>query len=187
MQEDPSDLATAAESGVRALLRTTGRDPAHGDLIDTPARVVKAFLEMTQGYRQSPAEILARTFDVECDEMVIVDGVEFTSLCEHHLLPFVGTAKLGYVPGKRVVGLSKLARLVDCYAQRLQVQERLTQEIASAIDTYLEPRSVGVVVRAEHQCMACRGVRKRARMVTSALLGDLKTDPAMRAEFLQLT
>lgn len=183
---EENEHASRAEDGVRELLMAIGLDPSSDGLSDTPARVVKAIGEMTAGYLQDPGEILARTFEVACDEMVVVDGIEFTSLCEHHLLPFVGEAKVAYVPGAKVVGLSKLARLVECFALRLQVQERLTQQIANAMNEHLSPRSVGVVIRAEHQCMACRGVRKRATMITSALLGDLKTDAAMRAEFMAL-
>ena len=181
------EAAQAAEEGVRALLTVIGEDPSRDGLLDTPARVVKAFAEMTVGYHQDPKLILAKEFDVQCDSMIVLDQIAFTSLCEHHLLPFIGVAKVAYVPTEKIVGLSKLARLVDCYALRLQVQERLTQQIASALQEHLMPRAVGVVVKAHHQCMSCRGVRKAgASMTTSALLGDLKTDAAMRAEFLAL-
>lgn len=183
---DKHGHATRAEQGVKDLLVAIGEDPQREGLLETPSRVVKAFAEMTAGYADDPASILSRTFDVSCDEMVVVSGIEFTSLCEHHMLPFIGTVKIGYVPGKRVVGLSKLGRLTECFARRLQVQERMTQQIATAVQEHLKPRAVGVVVKAQHQCMACRGIRKRATMTTSALLGDLKTDAAMRNEFLSL-
>lgn len=177
-----------AEAGVALLLTHIGEDRGRPGLIDTPARVVRAMLEMTDGYLIDPGELLATTFDEPCDEMVVVRGVAFTSLCEHHLLPFVGTAAVGYLPASaRVVGLSKLARLVDCFAHRLQVQERMTEQIASAIDEVLEPLGAGVVVEARHSCMGCRGPRKpEAVMVTSAMRGAFKDVPAARAEFLHL-
>lgn len=168
-------FATALESVVGRTL-----DPR------TPPRFARAMIEMTSGYHQEPAAILARTFPVKCDEMVVVTGIRFWSLCEHHLLPFEGTAVVGYIPGKRIVGLSKLPRLVECFARRLQVQERLTQEIASAIQKHLKPRGVGVLVKARHTCMAMRGVRSDGKMVTSALLGAIRTEPSARAEFLEL-
>jgi GTP cyclohydrolase I len=170
------------------LLEHVGEDPNRAGLADTPNRVVRALSEMTAGYSDDPAAILATTFADRCDEMVLVHGIDFTSLCEHHLLPFVGTAAVGYIPGDRVVGLSKLARLVECYARRLQVQERMTTEIAEAVERYLEPRGVAVTVEAHHSCMGCRGVRKpRARMVTSAMLGAFRDNSAARAEFLALS
>lgn len=178
---------TGPTDAVVRLLSHIGEDPTRDGLIDTPARVVKAYTEMTQGYRLDPAVVLGTTFDVgNCDELVIVSGVAFTSLCEHHLLPFTGTATVGYLPGARVVGLSKLARLVDLYAQRLQVQERMTTQVATAIMEHLDAQAAGVVIRASHQCMSCRGVRKVAEMTTSAMFGRLRDDPAMRAEFLGL-
>lgn len=179
--------ATGPTDAVVRLLEWVGEDPTRPGLIDTPARVVKAWAEMTKGYAQDPAEILSRTFPDRCDEMVLVTGIDFVSLCEHHVLPFTGTATVGYLPGERVVGLSKIPRLVHAFARRLQVQERLTFQIAHAIDTHLKPGGVGVVVTAHHSCMSCRGVRLAgARMVTSAMLGDLRDDPRARAEFLSL-
>ena len=174
------------EECVRGLLDWLDPDPDREGLEDTPRRVVDALVEMTAGYREDPKAILERTFDVPYDEMVVVTDIEFTSLCEHHLLPFVGTASIGYLPGARVVGLSKLARLVLCFARRLQVQERMTQQIAGAIQKYLGPEGVGVIVRAEHACMACRGVERRAPMITSAMLGSFREKPEARAEFLTL-
>ena len=175
-----------AERAVETLLRWVGEDPRRDGLADTPARVAKAFREMTSGYLEDPAEILSRTFEETSDEMVILRGITFQSMCEHHLLPFLGTATVGYLPGK-VVGISKLARLVNCFARRLQIQERLTRQIADAVEKHLEARGVAVVIRAQHLCMACRGVRQmESEMVTSAMLGTLRTDATSRAEFLRL-
>jgi GTP cyclohydrolase I len=176
-----------AEMAVETILRWLGEDPERNGLRGTPARVVRALAELTGGYTQDPAAILATVFDDSCDEMVVVRGVEFTSLCEHHLLPFLGVAAVGYLPNGRVVGLSKLARLVECYARRLQVQERMTEQIADALDKHLVPLGVGVVLRAKHLCMGCRGVKQpTAEMVTSAVRGNLHELPAARAEFMQL-
>ena len=175
-----------AEEAVATLLRFIGEEPERDGLRDTPARVVKAWREMTAGYAEDPAEILARTFDESSDELVILRGISFYSTCEHHLLPFYGQAVVGYLPGK-VVGISKLARLVECFAKRLQVQERMTRQIAEAVETHLEARGVGVVLRAHHLCMGCRGVRQEeTEMVTSSMLGTLRTDATSRAEFLKL-
>lgn len=178
-----------AEEAVRVLLVELGEDADRPGLLDTPARVVRALREMTDGYGIDPAELLAVQFPDDYDEMVVVRGVEFHSLCEHHLLGFSGTATVAYIPtpGRGVVGLSKLARLVECFARRLQVQERMTMQIADAIDEHLAPVGVGVVVRARHSCMGCRGVRKPgAEMVTSALRGAMRDEPHTRAEFLSL-
>lgn len=176
----------AAEDAVATLLRFIGEEPERDGLRDTPARVVKAWREMTAGYAEDPAEILSRTFDETSDEMVILRGISFYSTCEHHLLPFYGQAVVGYLPGK-VVGISKLARLVECFAKRLQVQERMTRQIAEAVEQHLDARGVGVVLRAHHLCMGCRGVRQEeTEMVTSSMLGTLRTDAASRAEFLRL-
>lgn len=183
-----SDFLDPAERAVRVLLAELGEDVDRPGLRDTPARVVRALREMTSGGAVDPAELLGTVFPDAFDEMVVVRAVEFTSLCEHHLLAFTGTATVGYIPnGSGVVGLSKLARLVECYARRLQVQERMTQQIAEAIDKHLQPLGVGVVVRARHSCMGCRGVRKPgAEMVTSSLLGAMRDEPQTRAEFLTL-
>lgn len=182
------DDAGPADAVVR-LLSYVGEDPTRPGLVDTPARVLRSWAELTAGYHDDPAAILARRFPDSYDEMVIVRGVDFTSLCEHHVLAFTGTATVGYLPApdQGVVGLSKLARLVDCFARRLQVQERLTMQIADAIEQHLAPLGVGVVVAATHSCMACRGVRKPgAEMVTSAMRGALRDHPEARAEFLTL-
>lgn len=163
-----------------------GEDPTRDGLVETPRRVIKSFTELLGGYREDPAAILSKTFDVAFDEMVVLRGIEFWSLCEHHMLPFHGTVTVAYIPVKRVVGISKLARLVHCYSRRLQIQERLTQQIASAINDNLHPLGVGVVMKATHLCMALRGVKTPADMVTSCLLGLMKTDGAARNEFLSL-
>lgn len=186
---DHAELDISVEGAVRVLLRRVVReDPEREGLLDTPRRVVKALGEMTTGYGQDVHEILGTTFDTEgYDEMVVLRGIDFVSLCEHHMLPFTGTAAVGYVPGERVVGLSKLARLVDCFARRLQIQERMTKEIADAVMEVLSPQGVGVVVSAHHSCMGCRGVRKPgASMVTSYLAGVMRDNVAARAEFLAL-
>lgn len=180
------ELELPAEDNVRRLLEAIGEDPTRDGLLDTPRRVVKAWTEMTAGMHMDPADVLATTFDVPYDELVAVTGIPFVSLCEHHVLPFVGTVSVGYLPGTRVVGLSKLARVVDIYAKRLQVQERMTQQIAEAIQTHLKPQGVGVIVRGTHSCMSARGIQKEAEMRTSAMLGKFRDNPALRAEFLAL-
>lgn len=170
------------------MLMAIGEDPSREGLRDTPKRVVKSWEELYAGYSQNPEDILATVFaDGSCDEMVILKDVEFASMCEHHMLPFRGKAHVGYLPDGRVVGLSKLARLVDCYARRLQIQEKMTQEVAVAIQTHLKPKGVAVVIEAHHQCMSCRGVRKlAATMVTSSLTGALRDDARARAEFFSI-
>jgi GTP cyclohydrolase I len=175
-----------AEEAVEVLLRLVGEDPDRDGLRDTPARVVKALLEMTAGYDESPAAILSKTFDEHSDELIVLRGIDFHSMCEHHLLPFQGVAHVGYLPG-RVVGISKLARLVHCFARRLQIQERMTQQVARAVETHLEARGVGVIITAHHLCMGCRGVRLPAtQLVTSAMLGTLRSGAETRSEFLRL-
>lgn len=173
---------------VEFLLKAIGENPDREGLLKTPARVVKALFEMTEGYHTSAKEILeSATFNKEgYDQMVVLKNINFTSMCEHHMLPFTGTATVGYIPADRVVGLSKLARLVDCFAHRLQIQERLTSEIANALEEHLKPLGVGVIIEAHHSCMSCRGVRKDdSIMVTSALLGAM-LQPEPRSEFLRL-
>lgn len=181
---------THALEAVRTLLRLVGQDPDSEELRDTPERVVKALHEMTAGYRENPAEVLGRVFPATYDEMVLLRGIPFSSLCEHHLLVFSGTADVAYIPGDKggkVVGLSKLARLVDVYARRLQMQERMTQQIATAIMECLNAQGAAVVVRGVHSCMQCRGVKKAgAEMVTSCMLGIFRHDPRTRSEFLAL-
>ena len=175
------------EDAVLRLLEYVGEDPGRDGLRGTPGRVCQALDEMTAGYKENPEEILTKTFEVDCDEMVALRGIRFASLCEHHLLPFTGQADVVYIPHKKVVGISKLARLVQCFARRLQIQERMTQEIAHAIHGHLQPLGVGVVIRAHHHCMGCRGVRQPdAEMVTSAMLGFMRNDEKARAEALAL-
>lgn len=176
---DPTDA-------VVRLLQHIGEDPSREGLLDTPKRVVKALKELTEGYGKNAAEVLGTTFSEPQDEMVVVSGIEFSSLCEHHLLPFTGTATVAYVPGDRIVGLSKIARLVEMYARRLQVQERMTQQIAQAIEEHLGAQGVGVVVHGVHSCMANRGIKKRATMTTSCLLGVMRDKHSARHEFLDL-
>lgn len=173
------------EDNVIRQLQFMGEDPNRDGLLETPRRVVKAISEMTAGYKQDPRVILSKTFDVPYDEMVILRDIEFWSLCEHHMLPFHGKVHIGYLPDKKVVGISKLARVVDVFARRLQVQERMTQQIAESIETALKPKGVGVIVHATHLCMAMRGVQKPADMVTSCLLGVIREGGA-RSEFLKL-
>ena len=175
-----------ALAAVRTIIRYIGEDPTREGLLDTPKRVLKAWREMTDGYSQDPAKILSTTFDVAFDEMVILRRIPFVSFCEHHMLPFEGSADIAYLPTDRIVGLSKLARIVDVYAKRLQVQERLTQQIREAIDQQLKPLGAGVVIRASHTCMCYRGIKKRGEMITSSLSGVLRTEPIARAEFLSL-
>lgn len=177
------------EDAVVRLLEFIGEDPHRDGLLATPGRVLKAWREMTAGYQQDPAVILSTTFEVEHDQMIVVRGVPFVSTCEHHLMPFTGTATVAYIPNPekaRVVGLSKLARLVHCYARRLQVQERMTDQIAEAIKTHLDPLGVGVVIQAHHTCMSARGVQSAGDMVTARHLGVMFDKPEARAELLAL-
>ncbi|AZZ43169.1 GTP cyclohydrolase I FolE [Acidipropionibacterium jensenii] len=177
-----------AAAAVREFLAAIGEDPDREDLLETPMRVAKAAEELFAGMHTDPAEVLSKTFDISHDELVLVRDIEVQSFCEHHLLPFVGVAHVGYIPSKdgRVTGLSKLGRLVDCYAKRPQVQERLTTQVADALVRYIGARGVIVVVECEHVCMTMRGVRKPgSRTVTSAVRGILR-DPATRAEAMGL-
>jgi GTP cyclohydrolase IA len=180
------DQATA-EDAVRVLLRWAGEDPAREGLRDTPRRVVSAFRDWYSGYGIDPREYLRRTFEETAgyDEMVVLRDIEFESHCEHHMAPIIGRAHVGYLPTNKVVGISKLARVVDAYARRFQVQEKMTAEIAGCINTVLKPRGVGVVVEAVHECMTTRGVHKRGvSMITSNMLGTFRSDARTRSEFL---
>ncbi|GAA1798936.1 MULTISPECIES: GTP cyclohydrolase I FolE [Brevibacterium] len=175
-------------AAVREILVAVGEDPDRDGLIETPARVARAYEEFFAGLHHDPAEILSVTFDISHEEMVLVRDIDLYSMCEHHLVPFHGVAHVGYIPAKngKVTGLSKLARLVEVYARRPQVQERLTSQIADALMTYLEPQGAIVVVEAEHLCMTMRGVRKPgASTITSAVRGQLR-EPASRAEAMSL-
>ena len=183
----PFDYARA-EAAVRELLAAVGEDPDRDGLRDTPARVARSYAEMFSGLRRTADEVLTTTFDLGHDEMVLVKDIEVYSTCEHHLVPFHGVAHVGYIPAHdgRITGLSKLARLVDVYAKRPQVQERLTTQIADSLVRILAPRGAIVVVECEHLCMSMRGIRKPgARTVTSAVRGQLR-DPATRAEAMSL-
>jgi len=178
-----------AEAAVRELLIAVGEDPDRPGLQDTPARVARAYAETFAGLWQDPGEILSTTFDEDHDELVLVKDIPMYSTCEHHLVPFHGVAHVGYIPGEdgRVTGLSKLARLVEVYARRPQVQERMTSQIADALDDVLKPRGVLVVIEAEHLCMAMRGVRKPgSRTVTSAVRGIFRDNAPTRAEAMSL-
>ena len=177
-----------AEAAIRELLIAVGEDPTREGLVDTPARVARAYAEIFAGLRQEPEEVLTTTFDLGHDEMVLVKNIEVYSTCEHHLVPFHGVAHVGYIPSTegRITGLSKLARLVDVFAKRPQVQERLTTQVADALTRLLQPRGVIVVVECEHLCMSMRGIRKPgAKTVTSAVRGQLR-DAATRAEAMSL-
>jgi GTP cyclohydrolase I len=186
---DDRPTRAEAEAAVRTLLRWTGDDPAREGLIDTPARVVRAYEEFFQGYESDPVDLLKRTFEETdgYDEMVLLRDVAFESHCEHHMVPILGKAHVAYLPAKRVVGISKLARVIDVYAKRLQIQEKLTAQIANAIQDVLQPKGVAVVIEAQHQCMTTRGVHKPGvSMVTSRMLGAFRTNAATRREFLAM-
>ena len=177
----------APHDAVRRLLQFVGQDPDRPGLKGTPDRVCRAFAEMCDGYQQEPGDILERRFACEHRDLVIVRDIHFVSLCEHHLMPFAGKVSIGYIPSKEVIGLSKLPRLVDCFAHRLQLQEQLTHQIANAIEEHLAPDGLGVVIEATHGCMGCRGVRRHeSSTVTSAVRGLLKNEPTARAEFMSL-
>lgn len=177
------------EAAVRTLLRWTGDDPDREGLVDTPTRVAKAFRELFGGYDDDPVAMLSRVFEEVAgyDDMVLVRDIPFHSHCEHHMVPFVGKAHIGYYPEKGVVGLSKLARVVDAYARRLQTQEALTSQIVSAIDEGLRPRGVAVMIEAEHMCMAMRGIQKPGvSTVTTQFTGVFRDDPAEQVRFMTL-
>ena len=178
----------AAEEAVRTLLRWAGDEPAREGLRDTPGRVVSAYKEWFAGYASDPADYLRRTFQEVggYDEMIVLRDIAFESHCEHHMAPIIGRVHIGYLPADKVVGISKLARVVEGYARRFQVQEKLTAQVAGCIDEVLKPRGVGVVVDAVHQCMTTRGVHKRGvSMITSRMTGTFREDARTRAEFLQ--
>jgi GTP cyclohydrolase I len=188
MSPEQSLHESSTQDIYRELLRRMGEDPTRDGLVSTPKRVEKSTDFLTQGYTQSVAEVLhGALFDVDYDEMVIVKDIEFYSQCEHHLLPFFGKAHIAYIPKGKVIGLSKLPRIVDVFARRLQVQERLTQQIAEAVEEAISPQGVGVVIEAQHLCMMMRGVQKQSSStVTSSMLGAFKTQIQTRAEFLNL-
>ena len=178
-----------AEEAVRTLIRWAGDDPTREGLVGTPDRVVRSYEEFYSGYEEDPVEILKRTFEETdgYDEMVLLRDIRLESHCEHHMVPIIGKAHVAYLPGNRVVGISKLARVVEIYAHRLQIQEKLTAQIANTIQDVLAPRGVGVVIEAAHQCMTTRGVKKAGvTMVTSRMLGAFRDDPATRREVLAM-
>ncbi len=178
-----------AEEAVRTLLRWAGEDPSREGLLDTPKRVTKAYMDWFRGYNEDPVEMLQRTFgEVEgYDEMVTLRDIRFESYCEHHMAPIIGVAHVAYIPNGRVVGISKLARVVDAFAKRFQVQEKMNAQIAQSLFDVLQPKGVAVVLEGEHHCMSTRGVHKPGvSMVTSTFLGDFREDRALRKEFMDL-
>ena len=178
-----------AEEAVRTLIRWAGDDPTREGLRGTPDRVVRSYNEFFAGYEEDPVALLERTFEeIEgYDEMVVLRDIRLESHCEHHMVPIIGKAHVAYLPGKRVVGISKLARVVEVYAKRLQIQEKLTAQVANTLQEVLQPRGVAVVMEAGHQCMTTRGVHKHGvTMVTSRMLGAFRDDPRTRAEFLAM-
>ena len=176
-----------AEKAVRTLIQWAGDNPDREGLVDTPARFVRAWEEYFSGYNEDPVDVLERTFQETggYDEMVVLRDIEFFSHCEHHVVPIIGKVHVAYLPSNRVIGISKLARVVEIFARRLQIQEKLTAQIAQTIDEVLEPKGVGVVVQAQHQCMTTRGVKKSGvSMITSHMLGAFRDDSKTRREFL---
>ncbi|MBB6598080.1 GTP cyclohydrolase I FolE [Luteimonas sp. MC1825] len=188
MAESSKPTREQAEDAVRTLLRWSGDNPGREGLLDTPRRVVDAYGDWFSGYADDPREYLERTFEEVAgyDEMIVLRDIEFESHCEHHMAPIIGRAHVGYLPDGKVVGISKLARVVDTFARRFQVQEKMTAQIAAVIQDVLQPRGVGVVVEATHECMTTRGIHKRGvSMVTSTMLGGFRDDARTRAEFLR--
>jgi GTP cyclohydrolase I len=189
MEEVTKPTREEAEEAVRTLLRWVGENPDREGLKGTPKRVVRAYEDWFSGYNDDPVEFLRRTFkEVDgYDELVVLRDIEFESHCEHHIAPIIGKVHIGYLPDRKVVGISKLARVVETFSRRLQVQETMTAQIAHCIQDVLKPKGVGVVVEATHQCMTTRGVRKHGvTMITSQLLGHFRSDPRTRAEFLNI-
>lgn len=186
-QLPPRPSQKEAEDAVRTIIRYLGDYEKRDGLLKTPQRVVSSLMEMTNGTTSDPKQILETTFDDQCDEMVILKDISFISLCEHHMLPFTGHATVGYIPNQTVVGISKLARLVTCFSRRLQIQERITHQITTAIMENLKPFGCGAVLTAHHACMSCRGVyQQESQMVTSSMLGVFRSDHKVREEFLNL-
>lgn len=186
-QQEARPKRAEAEEAVKTLLLWAGEDPSREGLIDTPRRVAKAYEDWFGGYNLDPIQFLARTFEEVdgYDEMIVLRDITFESHCEHHMAPIIGKAHVGYLPNNKIVGISKLARVVDAFARRFQVQEKLTAQIAQCIETVLKPKGVGVVIDAVHQCMTTRGIHKAGvSMVTSQMLGAFRNDARTRAEFL---
>src|ERR1700744_1111427 len=189
MTEQKRPTREEAEEAVRTLIRWAGDDPAREGLVDTPGRVARAYEEFFAGYEVDPVALLERTFEETdgYDEMVLLRDIRLESHCEHHMVPIIGKAHVAYLPSNRVVGISKLARVVEIYSQRLQIQEKLTAQIANTLQDVLNPRGVGVVIEAAHQCMTTRGVKKAGvTMVTSRMLGAFRDDSSTRREFMAL-
>jgi GTP cyclohydrolase I len=185
----PGGIPQDVSEAIRTLIRWAGDDPDREGLLDTPARVARAFEDWFSGYAEDPEAYLARTFEEVdgYDEMVVLKDIRFESHCEHHLAPIIGRVHVGYLPNKKVVGISKLARVVEAFARRLQVQEKMNAQIAHCIQTVLEPKGVAVLIEASHQCMTTRGVHKTGvSMVTSMMLGAFREDPSTRREFLHV-
>ena len=184
----PWERETGPEDAVVRILEYIGEDPRREGIVETPGRVVRSWDELYRGYHQDPAEILSKVFQTsDYDELIILKDIDFFSMCEHHILPFFGKAKVGYIPNQtgKIVGISKLARLVECFARRLQIQERMTCQIANALQQAINPIGVGVVIEAQHLCMKARGVAKpNSVMITSCLLGAIREKPEARQEFL---
>lgn len=181
-------LVTKIESSMNEILKLIGEDPSREGLLKTPGRYARAMEFLTSGYKQDPVEVInGAIFHESYDEMILVKDIEIYSLCEHHMLPFFGKVHIAYIPDGKIVGLSKLARMAEIYARRLQVQERMTEQIAKTIQDVLQPRGVGVVVEAKHMCMVMRGVQKQnSSMVTSSMLGEFRSNVQTRQEFLKL-
>ena len=189
MATDRKPSRAEVESAIKTLIRWTGDDPSRDGLRDTPGRVARAYQEFFKGYNDDPEAILKKTFEeIEgYDEMIVLRGIRFESHCEHHMAPIVGRAWVAYIPRGRVVGISKLARVVDAFAKRLQIQEKMTAQIANTVDSVLKPDGVGVVIKAEHHCMTTRGVHKHGTdMVTSRMLGVFRDNAMTRQEFLAM-
>jgi GTP cyclohydrolase I len=190
MTDETRPSQAEAEAAVRTLIRWAGDNPAREGLLDTPARVARSYAELFAGYAENPRDYLERTFEEVggYDELVVLSDIRVVSFCEHHMLPVVGVAHVAYLPTNRVVGISKLARVVQGFSHRLQIQEKLTAEIAEAIQDVLKPQGVGVVIEAEHSCMTLRGVKSPgANLTTSRMMGALREDARTREEFLALT
>jgi GTP cyclohydrolase I len=189
MTSEKRPTRAEVESAFKTIIRWAGDNPSRDGLKETPSRVARAFEEFFQGYNADPEAILQKTFEeIEgYDEMIVLRGIRFESHCEHHMAPIIGRAWVAYIPQGRVVGISKLARVVDAYAKRLQIQEKMTAQIANTIDQVLQPQGVGVVIKAEHHCMTTRGVHKHGTdMVTSRMLGAFRDNPMTRQEFLSM-
>jgi GTP cyclohydrolase I len=189
IQTDVRPSRAEVEQAVRTLIRWTGDSPTRDGLIETPSRVAKAYEDLFSGYSEDPEEVLRKTFDETegYDEAITMRGIRFVSHCEHHIAPIIGKAWISYVPTDRVVGISKLARVLEIYAKRLQIQERLTSQVANVIDDVLQPKGVAVLIKAQHMCVGMRGVRKHETdLVTTRMLGCFRDDPVLRQEFMAM-